>query len=65
MRARRGFSDLVIGSVGDHGGVIGLLDLLDLAVGVGEPVGGPDAVERPAEPLQLLLPQPVAVPGGR
>jgi hypothetical protein len=46
---------------GGDGVVVGLAELGHLGVGVVEPVGGPEPVEAPAEPLQVLLAQPVAV----
>jgi len=40
-------------------------NLGDLAVAVREPVFGPDAMELPAEQLEVLLAQPVAVASSR
>ena len=43
---------------------VGRDDSADFSVAVSEPLGRPDAVEAPAESLELLLAEPVAVAGG-
>src|SRR6266508_4597597 len=56
---------LVVGGVGVGDRVLpGGQGLGDLTVGVGEPAGRPDAEERPAQALQVVLAEAVAVAGG-
>src|SRR5262249_14974458 len=66
LRAARGVGPpRLLGAMRDagppHGPAVGLFHLRGLRIGVGEPVGRPDAVEGPAEALQVLLAQPVPV----